>query len=85
MTMPEGEIFNGERARCQARPAAARRGFREDVLCASFANTAVRFRGVEMPVCRIHEAAFARWGSGADANAETLWAWTTNVQLARVD
>jgi hypothetical protein len=82
MTMPEGETFGMERPRCQARPAAARRGFREDKLCASYANTAVSFGGIEMPVCRIHEAAFTRWGSEAEANAATLWAWTTSPQLA---
>jgi hypothetical protein len=48
------------RERCQARPAAARRGFREDVLCASMANTVVRFRGRDVPVCEIHARTFNR-------------------------
>jgi len=64
-----------EPERCQARPAAARRGFREDVLCASNANTSVCFHGMHMPVCRMHEAAFARWGSEAEAKAAELWDW----------
>jgi hypothetical protein len=85
MTMAERDTFGGERPRCQARPAAARRGFREDMLCASYANTVVRFRGVEMPVCRIHETAFERWGSDAEGNAEALWAWTTSPELARAE
>ena len=72
-------------ARCQARPAAARHGWREDVLCASNANTTVCFHGVHMPVCRMHEAAFARWGSEAEAKAASLWAWTPDPALARVE
>jgi WD40 repeat protein len=39
MTMAEGEASGATRVRCQACPAAARRGWREDRLCASHANT----------------------------------------------
>jgi hypothetical protein len=61
--------------RCQARPAAARRGFREDVLCASNANTKVPFRDGYVAVCRMHEATYARWGDDAEAKAAELWEW----------
>jgi hypothetical protein len=61
--------------RCQATPAAARRGFREDVLCASLANTAVPYQDGEMAVCRMHEATYTRWGASAEANAVELWKW----------
>jgi hypothetical protein len=64
-----------EPERCQARPAAARRGFREDVLCASNANTYVEFRSGRVAVCRMHEATYARWGAEAEAKAAELWAW----------
>jgi hypothetical protein len=61
--------------RCQARPAAARRGFREDVLCASNANTVVEFHGQLIGVCRMHEATYKRWGKDAEANAVEIWEW----------
>jgi len=61
--------------RCQARPKAARPGYRTDMLCASEANTFVVFRGVEVPVCRMHESMYARWGEQAEANARLLWGW----------
>jgi hypothetical protein len=61
--------------RCQARPKAARPGYRTDMLCASEANTAVVFGGVEVPVCRMHESMYQRWGDEAEANAELLWGW----------
>ena len=64
-----------EPERCQARPAAARRGFREDVLCASNANTYVEFRNAVVAVCRMHEATYLRWGEEADAKAAELWDW----------
>jgi hypothetical protein len=64
-----------EPERCQARPAAARRGFREDVLCASNANTYVEFRNARVAVCRMHEATYARWGEEAEAKAAELWDW----------
>jgi hypothetical protein len=73
--MAEGEAVDGGRPRCQARPVAARRGFREDVLCASYANTLVAFRGANVPVCRIHEATYVRWDGQADVNASLQWAW----------
>jgi hypothetical protein len=58
---------------CQARPRAARAGYRDDMLCASIANTFVLFREFSVPVCRIHERMFGRWGDDAEQNAETLW------------
>jgi hypothetical protein len=64
-----------ELERCQARPAAARRGFREDVLCASNANTTVQFRDQPVAVCRMHEATYKRWGDAAEENAAELWEW----------
>jgi hypothetical protein len=64
-----------EPERCQARPAAARRGFREDVLCASNANTHVSFRDGQVAVCRMHEATYGRWGGDAEAKAMELWEW----------
>ena len=64
-----------EPERCQARPAAARRGFREDVLCASNANTYVEFRNGRVAVCRMHEATYGRWGDEAEAKAAELWDW----------
>jgi hypothetical protein len=66
-----------ERAtRCQARPRAARPGYREDMLCASLANIAVCFHDVDVPVCRMHEATFHRWAGSAEGNAAALWGWT---------
>jgi hypothetical protein len=64
------------RERCQARPAAALRGFREDALCASMASTSVRFHGRDVPVCYMHERVYARWGIDAQTNAEQRWGWT---------
>jgi hypothetical protein len=61
--------------RCQAQPSAARAGYREDMRCASMANCAIRFEALDVPVCRIHEATFARWGAGAVANARARWGW----------
>ena len=61
--------------RCQARPAVARFGFREDALCASAANTVVRFRTREMPVCGMHRAMYERWGDLAEQHAESAWMW----------
>jgi hypothetical protein len=61
---------------CLAIPGAARRGWREDVLCASLASTEVEFHGRPIAVCRMHEATYARWGETAEANAAELWEWT---------
>jgi hypothetical protein len=61
--------------RCQARPTAARPAFRADMLCASNANAAVRFGAVLIPVCRMHEATYARWGRDAEAFARERWRW----------
>lgn len=60
---------------CGARPLAAQRGFREDMLCASRATTSVLFRGRVMPVCRMHEAMYRRWASNAETNAALAWGW----------
>jgi hypothetical protein len=73
--MTERQTVEATGPRCQARPAAARRGWREDVLCASHANTSVDFHGVAMPVCGMHEKAYAHWGSDAEQHAEALWGW----------
>jgi hypothetical protein len=61
--------------RCQARPRAARAGYRDDMLCASLANTLVTFRGLSVPVCRIHERMFRGWAEDAERNADLHWAW----------
>jgi hypothetical protein len=73
--MTEREAVEATGPRCQARPVAARHGWREDVLCGSHANTSVDFYGVAMPVCAIHEKAYAHWGSEAEQNAEAFWGW----------
>lgn len=62
---------------CQARPRAGRRWAREDLLCASAANSVVIHCGVEIPVCRIHGKAYARSGVEAAGNAASLWGWRT--------
>jgi hypothetical protein len=62
-------------SRCQARPLAARPGYREDMLCASEANSVVRYADVDVPVCKMHEATYARWGVSAWANASERWGW----------
>jgi hypothetical protein len=69
--------------RCQARPAAARPGYREDMLCASRANTHVRHRGEDVPVCRMHAATYARWGEDAVRNADESWDWSVRRQPPR--
>ena len=74
--MPDADAVRISLSRCQARPRAARPAYREDMLCASSASTVVRFHGVEMPVCRIHDAKYARWGGDAEAQAVLQWAWT---------
>ncbi|HEY1478744.1 MAG TPA: hypothetical protein VGF46_01870 [Gaiellales bacterium] len=66
--------------RCQARPAAARPGYREDMLCASLANTHVTYREANVPVCRMHAATYARWAGDAEANAEARWDWRPSRQ-----
>ena len=60
---------------CQAQPSAARRGYREDMRCASGSNCVVRFEAIDVPVCRIHEATFLRWGASAAENARARWGW----------
>jgi hypothetical protein len=61
---------------CRAIPSAARRGWREDLLCASLAKTEVEFAGRRVPVCRMHEATYVRWGAEAEQHAVDLWGWT---------
>lgn len=61
--------------RCQARPAAARRGFREDLLCASVTRTTVEFQGATVPLCGIHLEMYFSWGADAEQQAHQLWAW----------
>jgi hypothetical protein len=73
--MPEATAARASSSRCQARPRAARPGYREDMLCASSACTTIEYRGVAMPVCRIHEAKYQRWGAQAEENAESQWGW----------
>ncbi len=36
----------------------------------------VSFHGEERPVCRMHQATYARWGDDAETQAEALWEWT---------
>jgi hypothetical protein len=45
------------------------------MLCASTANTTVAFHGSEIPVCRIHEAKYMRWGDDAEEQAALQWDW----------
>jgi hypothetical protein len=45
------------------------------MLCASSACTTLEYRGRAMPVCRIHEAKYQRWGAEAEQNAESQWGW----------
>ena len=61
--------------RCQARPKAARAGYREDMLCGSTARSSVDYHGTRVAVCRMHVATYARWAEEAEANAESQWAW----------
>jgi hypothetical protein len=61
--------------RCQARPRAARSGYREDMLCASTACSNVLFFGASMPVCRIHESIYAGWCETAEVRAVVAWGW----------
>jgi hypothetical protein len=53
----------------------SRHGWRDDALCASTASVIVAFCGVDMPVCRIHEKTYARWGLDAVGNAALFWGW----------
>ena len=80
--MPDATTARASAARCQARPKAARPGYREDMLCASTACTAVTFRGYAVPVCRIHETKYARWGAAAEELAASQWGWTTPLVAA---
>jgi hypothetical protein len=73
---------NVSRERCQARPKAARPDYREDMLCASCACTVVSFRGAAIPVCRIHEKKYARWGATAEEQAMLLWDWDPSGPVA---
>jgi hypothetical protein len=75
MPMAADEAVVLPREMCQARPAAARHGWREDSLCASRASTTVRFHHREMPLCRMHSAMYERWGESAEENAAAYWGW----------
>jgi hypothetical protein len=79
-TMAVDETAHAPRMGCQARPIITRRGWRDDVLCASSANTTVAFHGGELPVCRIHKKAYGRWGDDAEGNAELLWGWIGDAE-----
>ncbi len=63
------------REMCQALPAATLHGWRKDSLCANGAHATVRFRGSDVPVCRVHGKTYAHWGDDAQANAERFWRW----------
>jgi hypothetical protein len=70
----------GDAIGCDAIPAAARRGHREDVLCASMACCwVVDAGGVAHPVCEMHERAHARAvlseGRFTRDEIESLWRW----------
>jgi hypothetical protein len=73
--IPSASTASSAAFRCQAQPSAARPGYRDDMRCASMANSVVRFEAVNIPVCRIHEATFARWGTAGAANARARWGW----------
>jgi anti-anti-sigma regulatory factor len=73
--MTTGEARDAERVRCQARPIAERLGFVEGLPCSSLADTRVRFRGHEVPVCGKHRAIYEGWGEQAEANVERFWNW----------
>jgi hypothetical protein len=73
--MPDAQVIRSSASRCQARPRAARAGYREDMLCASFASVVVMFHGVEKGVCRTHDASYGRWGADAHAFASLHWGW----------
>jgi hypothetical protein len=77
----DGASIRSARA-ARARPAAVRHGWREDALCASVANTSVRFDGRDVPVCHMQRAMYARWGERAEANAKVAWTgpWNTLSQ-----
>jgi hypothetical protein len=60
---------------CQARPTAARAGYREDMQCATNTSSNVVFAGACMAVCRIHQAVYLRWGVAAEAQAVERWGW----------
>jgi hypothetical protein len=66
--------------RCQARPAAfAEVREPDDGLCAATANRLVRFDGLDVPVCRMHEATYARWNDETVAVQRWGWgAWTAS-------
>ncbi len=69
------EARDAARGQCQARPAVARHGWREDTACANVAKTSIRFHGREVPVCWVHRRMWERWGENAEANAARYWYW----------
>jgi hypothetical protein len=49
------------------------------MLCASMANTSVRFHGRDVPVCRMHSQMWTAWGADAEANSADSWGWDSGV------
>jgi hypothetical protein len=68
--------------RCQARPSAARLGYREDLLCATHTSTSVVFDGSCVAVCRIHLGMYLRWGAAAEDLAAVRWGWAREAPEA---
>jgi hypothetical protein len=70
--------------RCQAKPAAfSQAQDPDDELCAATANRLVRFDGLDVPVCRMHEATYVRWNDEAVAVASWSWGtWTVSALAA---
>ena len=68
--------------RCQARPRAARVGYREDMLCGTATSMSVVFAGECVPVCRIHLAVYLRWGAIGEAEAAGHWGWVSEPDAA---
>jgi hypothetical protein len=66
---------------CQARPRAARPGYRADMLCGTAAAMQVAFAGASVPLCRIHHLVFLRWGAIAEAEAASRWGWVHKSDL----
>jgi hypothetical protein len=44
----------------------------------------VSFHGRDVPVCRMHEASYARWGDDAELNAVARWDWVAPSEPLRV-
>ena len=70
---------DGSPPHCQARPSAARAGYREDMLCATRTSTSVVFDDTCVAVCRIHLGMYLRWGGAAEGLATVHWGWVRNA------